>query len=319
MSARRSHARLSATPSAYACPRRPQARSQDRFVRSSRRSPPRSHSRAMVAMTRRAPRHTRAHCGRQFRVPERLPVAVQKQESAILGLIRSKHSERKNVGGSAYLNATSKKKTGAQTAFTMQQLWRQVLWGCIAAAALLLAILAGFTDSRCAKGGDGFVVFERRSICVSAHHPGASTGPSAARSPDSDLIVRQLTQTVRGLTEDRDRIVKRLAAMERNLDDITGSISQQIEAAKAPSAPPVEPGLPLRTPRSWPRQKQRMPPAGKRRRNLAPLNRPPHNRRPTVAARHEWRRTAAEIGSASSIKALHARWAGIRSGHLRTL
>ncbi len=46
--------------------------------------------------------------------------------------------------GARIVNATSK-KAGAQTAFTMQRLWRQAVWGCIAAAALLLAILAGLT------------------------------------------------------------------------------------------------------------------------------------------------------------------------------
>ena len=49
------------------------------------------------------------------------------------------------LAGARMVNATSK-KAGAQAPFTMQRLWRQALWGCIAAAALLLAILAGLSD-----------------------------------------------------------------------------------------------------------------------------------------------------------------------------
>src|SRR5271170_442496 len=48
--------------------------------------------------------------------------------------------------GARFVNATSKTRAGAQTAFTIQRLWRQAVWGCAAAAALLLAVLAAFTD-----------------------------------------------------------------------------------------------------------------------------------------------------------------------------
>ena len=142
--------------------------------------------------------------------------------------------------GARIVNATSK-KAGAQTAFTMQRLWRQAVWGCIAAAALLLAILAGFTDAGSQRAELLFVFFERRIIFVASDRATQAPSQPVSRSLDSDYVVRQLTQTVRGLVEDRDRMAKRLAAVERNLDDMTGSISQQIEAAKAPSArpPPV--------------------------------------------------------------------------------
>src|ERR1700678_3639640 len=53
---------------------------------------------------------------------------------------------RRMLEGARIKNATSK-RPAAQTAFTMQRLWRQAVWGFIAAAALLLAIVAGFTDT----------------------------------------------------------------------------------------------------------------------------------------------------------------------------
>jgi hypothetical protein len=219
--------------------------------------------------------------------------------------------------GARTLNATSIKKTGAQKAFTMEQLWRQVVWGCIAAAALLLAILAGFTEA-----GAQRVVLVLSSLSSAASTSQHTTqaqapAPSAARSPDSDLLVRQLTQTVRGLTEDRDRIVKRLAAMERNVDDITGSISQQIEAAKASNPPAVEPWVAIANtallttpeatlPAGWEATPQPNPPE-------PPAAQPP----PEPVQEAPSAPYAVEIGSASSIKALHARWVAIRSGHLQ--
>jgi len=140
--------------------------------------------------------------------------------------------------GARIRNATSK-KAGVKPAFTIERLWRQAVWGCIAAAALLLAIVAAFTD-----------IGSQRATLLGVSLSGAPSSPPqtaqaqtpaqpASRSLDSDYVVRQLAQTVRGLMEDRDRMAKRLAAVERNVDDVTGSISQQIEAAKAPSAPPA--------------------------------------------------------------------------------
>ncbi len=48
-------------------------------------------------------------------------------------------------------------------------------------------------------------------------------------------------RAVRGLAEDRDRLMTRLAAVEHNMDDVTGSITRQIEAVKAAAEAPVAP------------------------------------------------------------------------------
>jgi hypothetical protein len=214
------------------------------------------------------------------------------------------------------VNATSK-KAGAQAPFTMQRLWRQALWGCIAAAALLLAILAGLSDIGSQRAKMLFASLNGASSSSPQIAPTQAPSQPVSRSLDSDYVVRQLTQTVRGLVEDRDRMAKRLAALERNLDDMTGSISQQIEAAKAPSAPPAISWIATATTplvaapetlasSGWDLAPQPpAPPAA------APL--------PDVVAPATNGAYGAEIGSASSIKALHARWAGIRSAHLRIL
>ena len=233
--------------------------------------------------------------------------------------------------GARFVNATSKTRAGAQAAFTMQRLWRQAVWGCIAAAAVLLAVLAAFTDIGSQRAA---LVFGASNAAPAPHPQTAQTSQAVAqattqapsRSLDADYVVRQLTQTVRGLADDRDRMMKRLAAIERNVDDMTGSITQQIEAVKAASTPPAVPWLntasiaPIAAPET-------SPPAGweptPRPSSTAPADAQPQ---PDAAAAPANAAAApanaaygAEIGSAASIKALHARWAGIRSAHLQIL
>ena len=226
--------------------------------------------------------------------------------------------------GARFVNATSKTRASAQAAFTMQRLWRQAVWGCIAAAAVLLAVLAAFTDIGSQRAA---LVFGASNAAPAPHPQTAQTSqavaqattPAPSRSLDADYVVRQLTQTVRGLADDRDRMMKRLAAIERNVDDMTGSITQQIEAVKAASTPPAVPWLnfasmaPIAAPET-------SPPAGweptPRPSSTAPADAQPQ---PDAAAAPANAAYGAEIGSAASIKALHARWAGIRSAHLQIL
>jgi hypothetical protein len=64
--------------------------------------------------------------------------------------------------------------------------------------------------------------------------PGATHG--APRQFDAESAARQLTEAVRGLTEDRDRLITRLAVVEHSLGDITGAIAEQSEKAMPPAA-----------------------------------------------------------------------------------
>jgi hypothetical protein len=107
----------------------------------------------------------------------------------------------------------------AQTAFTMLSLRRIALWGTTAATALLVAILTSRSDAGSQR---------------IATTPGATHG--APRRFDAESAARQLTQAVRGLTEDRDRLITRLAALEHSLGDITDAIAGQSEKATPPAA-----------------------------------------------------------------------------------
>lgn len=120
----------------------------------------------------------------------------------------------------------------------------------------------------------------------------------------------------------------RLAAVEHNMDDMTGSITRQIEAAKAktaeaspppwpndappvPTTPatiasivaPVAPAVPPPAGLATPIPPSPLTPAAA----PTPLDAPGSAPAPTAYA--------VDIGSALSIQALHARWAGIRSAH----
>jgi len=69
-----------------------------------------------------------------------------------------------------------------------------------------------------------------------------------ARANDPDAETKRLAEAVRLLTQDRDRLATRIAALERNIDDLTGSISR---ATPAPSSRPLQsdngPGSPANT------------------------------------------------------------------------
>ena len=96
---------------------------------------------------------------------------------------------------------------------------RIALWGTTAATALLVAILTSRSDAGSQR---------------IATTPGATRG--APRQFDAESAARQLTQAVRGLTEDRDRLITRLAALEHSLGDITGAIAGQSEKATPAAA-----------------------------------------------------------------------------------
>ena len=120
-----------------------------------------------------------------------------------------------------FLNVTSK-KVAAKASFTMQQLRKQAMWGMAAAAALLIAVIASSSEVGSQRAAGALASLNLRS---------SQTAAQTTRGPDLEVVTRQLMQAVRGLSEDRNQIMSRLAAVEHNLDDVTGSI----EAVAPPS------------------------------------------------------------------------------------
>jgi hypothetical protein len=122
----------------------------------------------------------------------------------------------------------------------MRGLLRLATWGCAAAAALMLAVMSATMGSK--------------GVTVASPTPGdlprplpqvpTATVQLAPRATDAESATRQLSEAISGLAADRDRLVTRIAKIERNLEEVTGSIKQQQQAVASPPAPVASPVAP---------------------------------------------------------------------------
>jgi hypothetical protein len=116
-------------------------------------------------------------------------------------------------------------KRAAPRRYTMRMLRRMAIWGCGAAAALLLAVLSSRNE----------LAAERlASVFQAAHTPlGRPQDADAAPKFDAQAETQRLADAVRGLASQDEQMKSRLAAVEHDMDDVTGSVTKQIEAAAA--------------------------------------------------------------------------------------
>lgn len=112
--------------------------------------------------------------------------------------------------------------------------WRIGIWAAVALATVTIAVVAGFLD-------DGSHSARTEEA---ARHP-ASAAPGSPGF-DGEMEARRLAEAVRLLASDRDRLMARINTLERNLGDVTGSISggqaaprQAERANSSASAPPM--------------------------------------------------------------------------------
>jgi hypothetical protein len=119
----------------------------------------------------------------------------------------------------------------------MRPLLRIGAWGCCAVVAVGGVVYAGRTEVGAARAQIALATLREapREIIT---HPG---GLLAMRSTD-DAETKRLTEAVRQLTADRDRLATRVATLEQNLTDLTGSIARSAQSpaqagAATPSAP----------------------------------------------------------------------------------
>jgi hypothetical protein len=191
-------------------------------------------------------------------------------------------------------------------AFTLRSLRHAALWGATAAVALLIAALSSHGDFNLARLADAF-------------GDGAGTSP-APRPLDAQAETQRLAQAVHGLTIDNEQLKARLASVEQDLNDVTGSIGKQIEAVQTADAtrrtddgPSIAATANVST----------MLPAV-----LLPTANafPPSSSPDSVAANQPTEETApartaygVDIGSGLTIQALRTRWAAIRSAHPEVL
>jgi hypothetical protein len=159
--------------------------------------------------------------------------------------------------------------------FTMRALWRLAMWGTAAAASLLVAVLAGHSETGS----------QRLLAAMAGGTP--PTRPNAAElARNFEIETRRLASQLHALGADRDRLAARVDSLERGLDDVTGSIKRQAAAANAP--PAAAPAPP--------------PPAEARH----------DSRSQAEASQAEF---GVEIGGATSFEGVRALWTSTRKAH----
>jgi hypothetical protein len=176
------------------------------------------------------------------------------------------------------------KRPAPKVPVTMHGLWRLVVWGSTAATALLIAVLS----SRGVVGSQRAAVAASTlgSGTVAIVQPVQTPPPAVARAFDAQAAeTKKLAETVRDLAADNDELKSRLTLVEHSVDDVTGSIARQAKATPWPEDGPPVPTTPAAI--------------------AAVLA-------PALPLPMEY---GVDIGSAVSIQALRARWAGIRSAH----
>lgn len=129
----------------------------------------------------------------------------------------------------------------------LRPLLRLAAWGFCALVALFAAVMAGQSE----------VGVRRTTIALATMKTPRSVEPQpseqlAARSPSVGVETTRLEETVRTLAADRDRLVDRIAVIERNIEDLTGSITRAPPAAHGVASLPAPAGTPELAPSAAP-------------------------------------------------------------------
>jgi hypothetical protein len=179
------------------------------------------------------------------------------------------------------------KRPAAAVPVTMHGLWRLVVWGSTAATALLIAVLSSRGVVGSQRAAVAASTLGGATVAVVQPLPPAPVPQQPAARPfDAQAETKKLADAVRDLSADNDELKSRLAVVEHSVDDVTGSIERQAKAT--PPWPDSGPPVPA-TPAA-----------------IAAVV------APALPLPMEY---GVDIGSAVSIQALRARWAGIRSAH----
>jgi hypothetical protein len=116
------------------------------------------------------------------------------------------------------------------TALRRTQLIRFGVWSGLAIVAVLIALVAARTESG----------VRRIASLISPEPPAAARSAKelqlANRAADQEAEQRRLSEAIRILAADRDRLLARVATLERGLEDVTGSIGQSAALTPSPVA-----------------------------------------------------------------------------------
>jgi hypothetical protein len=213
----------------------------------------------------------------------------------VIDLVEALKAERPGFSGTPRLDAPlGNKRAAAKLAFTMQGLRGLALWGATAVGALLVVAATSRSE----------VAVER--IALALHRP----KPAAITPFDAQAATTQLAEAVRGLRANDEQLQSRLASVEHDMDDFTGSITKQIKAVDASRRAEDGPSVTATVLASTS--------------TAAPVDIPPA----TASAPATTKVTAeaslppppktefgVDIGSGLTLQALRLRWAAIRTAH----
>src|SRR4051794_20887215 len=123
--------------------------------------------------------------------------------------------------------------------FDMRSLMRLAIWGGAAASALLLTVVIVHSNSSSQQ------MLTATSRATDAQASAPARGERGPRALDTPEDARRLAEVLQSLAGDRDRMLLRIAALERSLEDVTGSIRREAAfASTSPPSPPNAPALP---------------------------------------------------------------------------
>jgi hypothetical protein len=183
-------------------------------------------------------------------------------------------------------------KGAAPKTFTIRGLRHGATWGATAAGALLIAVIS----SRSEVGAQRFAGMFQADPQI------------AKRTFDAEAETRRLAAAVNGLATDGEQIKSRLAAVEHDMGDVTGTISKEIEEAKqaqrSEDGPSVSSTAAVTAAMPLPSPTRVVTPVPAATQTLADL--------PATTTQT---RFGVDIGSGLTIQALRARWATLRTAH----
>jgi hypothetical protein len=138
--------------------------------------------------------------------------------------------------------------------FGMQALWRLTIWGGLATFALFAAVITAYSNAgsqrQMAATASGQEATGQETV-----QSRTSPGEFPARSSETAEETRRLAEAVRALAADRDQVLTRIAALERNLDGVTGTIRRDRivnPQQAAPQSPPPNPAAAAAAPAARP-------------------------------------------------------------------
>jgi hypothetical protein len=121
------------------------------------------------------------------------------------------------------------------TAVRRMQLARLGIWVGLATVAVLTAVLTARTET----GVRRIATLLSPAPAELVRSAKAPAPQIASRPFDQEAEQRRLSEAIRTLAADRDRLAARLNMLERNIEDVTGSIGPAAKASQLPGIPAI--------------------------------------------------------------------------------